>query len=251
MKVNGNSVSGMALNTMNTQEAEKEKELKNIASGKSVSSMNGASQIIFDMLQSSSSELLQGVQNGNDAIGYMQIADTALQSVTDGAQQLNVLSVAMNNASLKGADKAALSAEAQAVQASMGQAVNSATYNGTSVFGSSTFSMGSSAISVNIEQPDVSNLNITDQRGILEFLNQTDNTRATIGSTINETVAGIKNNLGIVSNQKASASEIGDTDMASATNQLNKNLLLMNASEYSLAHNQSYLAKQASRLLGA
>jgi len=251
MNVSSNSVTGVALNAMNSQEVERQKELKKIASGVSVSSTDGANLATFDMLQSSSAQLLQGVQNGNDAVGFMQTADTALQSVNNGAQQLNVLSVAMNNASLNSQDQAALSAQATNVQASMSQAISGATFNGNSVFGNSSFNIGSGSINVNIQQPNVSGLDINNQSSITDFMNQTNQTRANVGSAVNQTFAGIKNNLSTVNNQQASASQIGDTDIATAVAALNQTLLQTNASAYALAHNQDYLGKQASRLLGA
>jgi flagellin len=248
MKINSNS-NNIALNTMNTQETEKEKQLKKLSTGLSVSNTDAANQIIFDMLQSNASELLQGVQNGNDAVGYMQVADSALQSVTSGAQQLNVLSVAMNNGSLNAMDKAALTQQAQGIQSSMSDAVNNTTYNGNSVFGNTSFNIGSGTISVDITQPNLSDLNISNQSTITDFLNQTNQTRSNVGSAINQTLAGIKNNLGVITSEKASASQIGDTDIASTVNELNKNMLQSNASAYALAHKQDYLAKQASKLL--
>ena len=250
MKINGNSVNSTAINTINAQESEKKKQLKKISSGVSVSSTDGAGQIIYDMLNSNVSDLLQGVQNGNDAIGYMQVADSALQTVTNGAQQLSVLSVAMNNASLNEMDKAALSSQADAIKASMNSAINNTTYNGNSVFGNKSFNIGSDVISVNINQPDTNGLSLSNQNGITNFLNQTNQTRANVGSAINQTTAGINNNLNVATNEKASASQMGDTNMAEAVNELNKNILQTNAAMYAMAHNHQYLAKQASTLLG-
>lgn len=105
---------------------EVKKQLAKIASGKQVSAQDAASLMISDMLQLDADTIDQGIRNANDAIGYMQIADGVLKSVSEGSIKLNELSVAYNNDALGANGRAAIMSEANALKTAMKDSLSQA-----------------------------------------------------------------------------------------------------------------------------
>lgn len=249
MQVNNNTSAMKANFAAQSADDKAKKELMKIAAGKQLAADNPAGTMISDMLTMEANTLSQGVQNANDAIAYMQIADGALKGVTDGALRLNDLSVAYNNAALGTDQKNALLDEASRLKEGMGNMLDQASFNGKSVFGDASFYVGSGSIGVSIQKPSIDSADITNQDSVLTLLNQTDSTRASIGSTINQAYSSINSNMTAVVSQTAAASQISDTDMAQAASDYNNDYLKSNASLFAAAHSSDYLAAQVSRLL--
>lgn len=236
--------------SLNKREDEINQQLLAIASGMISSSSNGASATIADQLTSSANTDLQGVDNANSAIAYMQIADGALSGVSNGANTLNTLSVAYNNGALNQNDKEALTSQANAIKSSMQTSVDQAVYNGKSVFGDASFFVGSGSINVSIAQPNIASADITNQDSITALQQQVDATRSSVGSSINAAYSSISTNLGTAIAQQSAASQLNDTDMAQAATNFNQAYLQQNATLFATAHSSDYLANQVSRLLG-
>ncbi len=249
MQVNNNTGAMKANIAAQSADDKAKKELEKIASGKQIAALDPSGTMIADILQMEANTLSQGVQNANDAIAYMQIADGALQGVTDGTIRLNDLSVAYNNAALGTNSKNALLDEASKLKEGMGNMLNQASFNGKSVFGDASFYVGSGSIGVSIQRPNIGSADITDQDTILRLQEETSRTRANIGSTINQAYSSINANMTAAISQTAAASQISDVDIAQSVNDFNGNYLRSNAALFASAHSSNYLASQVSRLL--
>jgi flagellin len=249
MQVNNNTSAMKANMAAQSADDKAKKELEKIASGKQIAALDPSGTMIADILQMEANTLSQGVQNANDAIGYMQIAEGALKGVTDGTIRLNDLSVAYNNAALGTDSKNALLNEASKLKEGMGNMLDQASFNGKSVFGEASFYVGSGSIGVSIQKPNVGSADITDQDTILRLQEETSRTRANIGSTINQAYSSINANMTAAISQTAAASQISDSDMAQSVTDFNANYLKSNASLFASAHSSNYLASQVSRLL--
>lgn len=226
------------------------KALGRIAAARALSGEDASSMAIADSLRMEASSLAQGVRNTNEAIGMMQIADSALSTVNDGATRLNELSVRMNNATLNSDQKAMLQSEANALMSSMNQSINSASYNGKNVFqGNMEFSTGNSTISTTLNAPKVGGLDIANQSSIEEFMRSVSSTRSDIGSTINQMVSSATSNLSTVVNLTSAESNLQRNDVAENYNELNSAKLKNNAALYANSFNTDYLRQQISALL--
>jgi flagellin len=225
--------------------------LQKIASAKSVDSTDGASQAIYDDLQSQVDTYSQGIKNANDGVGYLQIADGATQSLSKSADDLNVLSVQYNNGSLNQSDRDVIATQANAIKDSMKQATQSASFNGKNVFsGDASFFTGNGTQAFSLSAPNVDNINVTNQDSIMSYQKQLASLQSTIGSSTNALTASINSNISGMVSMSSAASQIGDTDYAQAANNFNQSALQMNAATMALAHNNSISANSVARLLG-
>lgn len=226
------------------------KALGRIAAIRALSSEDASSMAIADSLRMEASSLAQGIRNTNEAIGVLQIANSALSTVNDGANRLNELSVRMNSAILNSDQRAMLQSEANALIRSMDQSINSATYNGKSVFqGSMEFNTGNSTISIYLNAPKMDSLDITDKGTIEEFMRSVDSVRSDIGSVINQMVSSTNSNLTTVVNLRSAESNLQRNDVAENYNELNSAKLKNSAALYANSFNINYLKQQISALL--
>jgi flagellin len=226
------------------------KALDRLAAQRALSSTDGSSMMIADSLRMQASTLSQGIRNTNEAIGMMQIADGTLSNVNKDATRLNDLSVRMNNASLNSDQKAMLQSEANALQRSMNQSINNATYNGKNVFGGNLeFSTGDSTVRASVNAPSTGSLDITNQQSILDFMKNVDSVRSDIGSAVNEMVSISNANATAVVNLKASESGLQNNDVAANYNELEKGKLQLNTQLFANSMNTDYLKEKISSLL--
>lgn len=226
------------------------KSLERIAAQRALSSTDGSSMMIADSLRMQASTLSQGISNTNEAIGMMQIADGTLSNLNKDATRLNDLSVRMNNASLNSDQKAMLESEANALQRSMNQSVNSASYNGKNVFGGNLeFSTGDSTVKASVNAPSTRGLDISDQQSILDFMKNVDSVRSDIGSAVNEMVSISNSNAETVVNLKASESGLQNNDIATNYNELEKGKLQLETQLFANSMNTDYLKEKMSSLL--
>lgn len=222
--------------------------LSEVASGK-VADLNSANKSISDMLKTQVNIDSQGIQNGNIAIGMLQIAGSALSSLQDGADQLNQLSVKMGNGILNSNQKEILQQQGNDIKQSMQQSINSATYNGQSVFGSFEFNLGTGQISGSTVAPDPSGLDITDQQGVADYMKNLSSAQSDIGSQMNGIGSSIVNSINQSTNLASSSSQISDTDFSQSILNINKNSLKLDAQLFVQAHNISAMKTSMDELL--
>jgi len=232
-------------------EKDYKKELQKIAAQKAVDSTDGASQAIFDSLQSEVDTYAQGIKNANDAIGYLQIANGSVQSLTDNSIRLSELSAQYNSAILNEDQKNIIKGEASKLKESMSQSINNTSFNGKNVFSGSeaSFYTGGGYQSFTLNAPNVKNIDVTNQDTILAFQKELGSIKSTIGSSINAITSSIDANMGAMTAMASAKSQIGDTDNAEAITSMKSADVRLNFATMSQAHNSQYLASRVESLL--
>ena len=236
---------------MNTETNKRDKTLEKIASAIQIGMEDSASRSIADMLQSEISTSTQGVMNANDGISMMQIAGGTLNSLSDQTQTLNDLSVRYNNASLDDSQKQMLQGEFNRTVASMQQSIDSTSFNGKSLFGSSmSFSLGDSSISASIPSLSPTSLSIDNQDSIQAYRDSLSQATSDVGSTTNSFVSATTTLLDKISATSAAKSQIADTDMANAIKDFQQSSLKLDMTQIAIAHQNDALRQNVTRLLG-
>jgi flagellin len=240
-----------ALPQMNTEMSKRDKTLEKIASAKQLSMEDSSSRTIADMMQNQISTLSQGLMNANDGISMMQIADGTLTSLSDQTQMLNDLSVRYNNDALNASQKQALQSEFGRTVDAMQQSIDTTSFNGKSLFGSSsTFSLGDSSITASIPSLSPSSLTIDNQNGIQAYRDTLTQARSDVGSTTNGLISSTDTLLNTITQTSAAKSQIADTDMANAATDFQQSNLKLDVAQIAIAHQNDVLRQNVTRLLG-
>lgn len=236
---------------LNKAREEEKNALKKIASPRPIEATNGAGLAIANELLAEANSISQGVRNANDALGVMQIADATLSSITDSAVRMNELSVALGNPALNSDQRAMIQSEANALTRSMRDATSQAVFNGQNVFGGQmSFVTGSGMTSINMQAPNVADLNVNNQQSILSFIERVNMQRANIGSAMNGIQSGVNASMNTIVNLKAAESGLMQNDIAENYNELNSAKLKENAALYVNSFNAKYLQSRLDSLLG-
>ena len=235
MKIN--NTQSQSLNQIDWHKKKTENELGKIGSGKRLELSDAAMMQIAQALMSDASVMAQGVQNANENVAMLQIADGVLQNVSKISTRLEELNVRANSASLNEEQKRMLQSEFDSQVKAMNDALSSASYNGQSLFGKNfTTSIGEGEVSVSIPDIDTSKLKLGDTDALKEFRRSLNDAFSNIGSGMNRYESTINNLMTTRTNTLAAYSQTADTDIAeSVSNFKNKNLLLQSAT-FAQAH---------------
>ncbi|TWO22662.1 flagellin [Campylobacter hyointestinalis] len=246
-----NNTNSMQNYYLNNAQNSSNKALGNIAAQRALSGIDSANLVIGDSLLSQSNALSQGVNNANDAIGMLQIADGVLQNISSGADRLNELSVRSNNAVFGANERQAISSEANAIKTSISDSINSASYNGNSIFGGTlNFNTGNSVTSINLSAPNINSVDVNNQNSIKSFMDSVNSLRSDIGSAQNGLMSGINSNLSAITSAKASESQLQNNDLANNVSDFTNANIKINSSTMMMAHNAQILQSQMANLLG-
>lgn len=248
MKIESNM---SAMNAMNSENTKKDKTLQKIASGVELSMEDASMRTLASMLQTQMSSMSQGLANANDGIAMMQIADGALSNLSQQTQTLGDLSVRYNSASLNETQKQALSAEFTRTTEAMGQTLQNASYNGQSLFGKDmTFSLGNGTMSVALGSASPQGVSISDTESIARYAQQISDIQSSVGSATNGFVSSTNSILEQITATAAAKSQMSDTDMAKAISDFQHTTNRLNAAQLVMAHQNTLLQQNVSRLLG-
>ncbi|AQW86291.1 flagellar secreted protein [Campylobacter pinnipediorum subsp. caledonicus] len=253
MKVN-NISSTQYLNSADKAKQAQDKALQNISANRALSGVDSANLAIADSLLSQANVINQGIANANDAIGALNIADSTLNNITQTADRLNELSVKSNNPALSDRERGILNREADRLKESIGQSIDNATFNGKNVFGDmSNFYTGNATQNISLSENSVrsgaNNLDISNQNGINDFINDVNRLRGEIGSVQNGIVADINSSLKQNVALRQSESGLQNNDISKNLNEQNNEKLKLNASILAQSHNVANLQSQIDRLL--
>lgn len=196
----------------------------------------------------------QAVRNANDAISMMQTADAAAGGITDVLFRMRELSVQATNGTNSTADKTALQTEFASLQAEITRISDKTTWNGTYLIGASagavTFQIGAdSGATLTMTTLDLDaatgmatvvaaaatvadSASITKIDSAIEAINDF---RADMGAKINRLQYTTDNLTNVSTNTSASRSRILDADYGSATSQLARAQIVMQAGTAMLA----------------
>ena len=226
------------------------KALDNISANRAISGSDSANMVIANALLSDANAISQGVSNANDAIGVLQIADGALQNLTDSADRLNELSIRSTSLAMDDNSRAAIKSEAQALKTSMQDTLNSTSFNGNNIFGSTlNFQTGSSETTISLNAPNISSIDIDSQESITAFRDGINAMRGDIGSTQQGLLSDINASITAANLARSSESQLQNNDVVKNLSDLNKADLLLNSTTLTAAHNMTLLAQQVSTLL--
>lgn len=226
------------------------KALDNISANRAISGSDSANMVIANALLSDANAISQGVSNANDAIGVLQIADGALQNLTDSADRLNELSIRSTSLAMDDNSRAAIKSEAQALKTSMQDTLNSTSFNGNNIFGSTlNFQTGSSETTISLNVPNISSIDIDSQESIAAFRDGINAMRGDIGSTQQGLLSDINASITAANSARSSESQLQNNDVVKNLSDLNKADLLLNSTTLTAAHNMTLLAQQVSTLL--
>jgi len=234
---------------MGAESSKRDKTLEKIATAIEIGMQDGSSRSIADTLQNQVSTMSQELMNSNDGISMMQIAGGTLNSLSDQTQTLSDLSVRYNSASLNDSQKQALEGEFTKTVQSMQQSINSSTFSGQSLFGSS-LTLGDGSISASIPTLSPASLSITNQDTLQSYQDSLAQAGSDIGSTTNALVSSTTSLLNQITATSAAKSQIADTNMANAVQDYQRNNLKLDASQIAMAHQSALLRQNIAQLLG-
>jgi len=227
-----------------------ESSLEKMAKATSDKINDAALRSIAGLLNSNANVLTQGLNNANDTISYLQVADGALSSVNDDSQHLNELSVKMNNSALSAEQKNALSSEFSKLSENIHRTLNDTSYNGKAVFnGSFQASFAEGDITVKLDAPKTDTLNIAQQSTVQDFMKQVNSLRQEVGSSANSVQSSANALIENQKNSKIAASNMIDTDMTKEVNEFKKEDLLSNVGLLVQAHKTDALQGRMQALL--
>jgi len=232
-----NNTQSSTLNYINNHKKNTEDSLNKIGSGKKLQLDDAAMMQIAQALMSDATIMGQGIQNANENVAMLQIADGTLQNVSQMATDLETLNVRANSAALNSDQKAMLSQEFNSQVKAMNDAMSSASYNGQSLFGKNfTTSLGSSEISVSIPQLDTSKLELGNSDTLKEFRESLNSAFSEIGSGMNAYSSSINSLLTTRTNTLAAYSQMADTDIAQSVSDFKNESTMTQTALYAQAH---------------
>ena len=238
MKI-GNSFNTQISNNINQNKANTQETLSKIGAVRELSGKDNASLMIADSLNTQISSLTQEIQNSNDMVGMMQVADSAVTNIAENTQKLSELSVRNNNAALNSEQKQMLNQEFQATKETIQGIVDTTSYNGKSLLSSES----------NLEVTGIDKLSIDNQDSIATFQDTLGSLSSQIGATTNQNEVSIANSLSAVSNLTSSYANISETPLDVKVADLASNQIKLDASIMAQNHQTQMLQKRISSLL--
>ncbi|SHH17957.1 flagellin N-terminal helical domain-containing protein [Ferrimonas marina] len=208
---------------------------------------------IANRMEANSRGMQVAQRNGQDAIGMMQVAEGALDEITNIAYRMKDLATQAANGTNGSAELSALDAEFQELSSEIDRIIGTTEFAGRNVFtafeGGVTFQIGATTAAgdkLNVSATGISTLSLTgdistsgaidnaisDSMALLDTVN---GFRANFGANINRVEHTINNLSNIVENTEAAKGRIMDTDFAVETANMTKNQLLVQAGTNILA----------------
>ncbi len=136
-----NNISGLtAQNQLNSNNVNLSKTLTRLSTGKRINTGadDAAGLQIADSLRANTFALNQAVRNANDGIGVAQIADGALQEITNLLTRSVTLTEQAATDTVDSTGRASLNAEFEEIEAEIARIATSTNFNGTLIFGTGT-----------------------------------------------------------------------------------------------------------------
>jgi flagellin len=238
MNINSSSVSTAALSQA-SQRVDRSNE--QMSSGLRINSAadDAAGLAISTGLNSENRGQLQAIRNASDGISLTQTASGALKGITENLQRIRELSVQSANGSYSDQDRALLNKEAQGLLEQTASVLESANFNGNSLFGESNqssyqvgpdsgdlLSVESNNLQQKTEQLGLGDINLSTQNGASQAIELSDalfaavnETAVSYGALENRFESRISDLQEQSINSAESASRIQDVDYAKASSE--------------------------------
>jgi len=271
-----NNISGLnAQNNLTTNSVNLSRTLQRLSSGKRINSGadDAAGLQIADSLRANTFALNQAVRNANDGISVSQIADGALQEITNLLTRSVTLAEEAATETVDSVGRASLNNEFTQIEAEIARIAGQANFNGTSIFNASATTTingslsvfvgdmtGASSISVtitaittatastvsNLGGADLTSVDLTGQNAaaaslttIKNALNGVSNMRASIGAGMNRLQSAVSVLQTISQNTQSAESTIRDANYAEEVSNLTKFQILSQSGMAALAQANS------------
>ncbi len=267
-----NNISGLnAQNQLNVNHVNLSRTLLRLSSGRRINSGadDAAGLQIADSLRANTQALNQAVRNANDGISVSQIADGALQEVTNLLTRSVTLANEAATETVDSTGRSSLNAEFSAIQSEIARISTQTNFNGYGIFTTSGVNgslsvyvgdlTGISSISVTINTITTSSNTVTSLAGtslvgidlttqdtaanslttIKDALNGVSNMRASIGAGINRLQSAVAVLQTQSQNTQAAESSIRDANIAEEVANLTKYQILAQSGIAALAQANS------------
>ena len=265
-----NNIAGLnAQNQLTVNNVNLGRTLQRLSSGKRINSGadDAAGLQIADSLRANIQALDQATRNANDGIGVAQIADGALQEITNILTRSISLAEEASTGTVDSTGRSSLNAEFVQIQAEIARIATQTNFNGValfttagingslSVFVGDTFAASSISVTINtitvngagtsvtsLGGVDLSTLTLTTQTGAVSALSVIHSAlagvsanRGTIGSGINRLQAAVAVMQTQSQNSQAAESTIRDANVAQEISNLTKYQILAQSGIAALA----------------
>jgi len=237
MKIN----SALNSNTISQQKNANDVALSKIGAAKELSGKDNASLIIANTLNSQVASYTQQVQNENEKVGMLQIADGALSNISDNTLKLEELSVKYNNAILSTDQKNILKNEFQTTKSTIDDIASKTSYNGQTLFGANS--------PLQLSSIATDKLSIDNQDSISALKEQVGTLFSDIGSSMQSSQSSINTLLTSANNASASYATISEQPMDMKINDFNTSNIQLQASMIAQSHQTQTLQQQMATLL--
>jgi flagellin len=214
---------------------------------------DAASLSIANGFASQVSQMGQEIMNMNESVGMLQIADGAMQGISDNTDKIRTLTLQASNASLNADNRTSIQNEINGLMKSSNQIASSTSYNGNHLLDGSR--AGDTSADARVSTLFSSPIDVTTQEGAAASLDVIDAgmtnigaIRSSFGATQNQFESAIRNtSVGRV-NAASSESQLRDVDFAAESANFSKLNLLSKTGSF--AQSQSNIAAaNAMRLL--
>ncbi len=257
--------------------------LSNQGMNKSLGQLSSGSQIgnaaydasglgIANQLSAQVSGLGQAIQNSNESIGMIQVADGAMQGINDNMDRIRVLTLQASNGTMSADDREIIQQEIDALLESSDDIAKQTSYNGISLLtgsggsnGDGTFVTQSGAdsgdtTSVSIDDAQVASLigsiDVTSVTGREAALTSIDDamtsinaSRAELGASQNQLMSNIRNTSVTQVNIAAAESQIRDVDFAAESANFSRQNIMSQTGAFAQAQANA-TASNVTRLFG-
>uniref|UniRef100_A0A486XXW6 Flagellin n=2 Tax=Gammaproteobacteria TaxID=1236 RepID=A0A486XXW6_9GAMM len=231
---------------------------KRLSSGFRINSAadDAAGLQISNRLTSQINGLDQAARNANDGISLAQVAEGAMEEITNSLQRIRTLAIQSQNGINSSADRAALQKEVSALKLEISRVASTTQFGTQNLLAggySATFLVGANAgqnISIRLSRSGgygtsslgLTSLSVSSVGGasaalaaIDSAIGIIDGTRADLGAIQNRFQATIRNLTNISENVSGARSRIRDTDFAKETAELTRTQILQQTSTTVLA----------------
>ncbi len=199
---------------------------------------NIVNAFVEDVFNSEIDTSFQQINNFNEAIGFMQIADGALNNISDNLNNIKTLQTAANNAALNSDNLSAINEQIQKYAQNINDTLNQTTYNDKSVFGQFNFN----GMEINTSMPSFSIENMED------FEKALNSARSNIGAFQNEAVSKVDNLSTYVINLSKAKSQ-NEVDVAKAITDMKNSEVTLNTAILSQVHKMNLSHESLMNLL--
>ena len=256
--INTNVMSLTAQRSLNSSQSNLQVSLQRLSSGLRINSAkdDAAGLAIATRFGAQINGLNQAVRNANDGVSLAQVAEGALQEITNNLQRMRELAVQSANGTYTSGDRSSLHKEVSALQSEITRITNAVDFNGVKVLSSAatiTFHVGAKA-TTGTDTVDLATVAVASASGtgigsalgtslsiataaaaqsaitmVDTMLDRVSTVRSDFGTIQNRFESVVRNLQNVAENLSASRSRIEDADFAAETATLTRNQILQQA----------------------